>query len=64
MLATTEGYNDAKLDITHAIDGFAGNEHYPAMFPLRNDIIELFARTGEAVMKNGRLYDGDTLDET
>lgn len=48
MLATTEGNNDSKLDITHAIDGFGGNEHYPAMFPLRNDIVELFARSGIA----------------
>lgn len=45
VLVTTEGMNDSKLDMTHAIDGFSGNEHYPAMFPLRNDIVELFART-------------------
>ena len=45
VLITTEGMNDSKLDMTHAIDGFSGNEHYLAMFPLRNDIVELFART-------------------
>lgn len=45
MLPTTEGFNDLKLDITHAVDGFAGNEHYFATFPVYRDVVELFARS-------------------
>ncbi|TNE64762.1 MAG: amidohydrolase [Alphaproteobacteria bacterium] len=45
MLPTTEGAIDSKLDITHAIDGFAGNEHALTNMPLYRDVVELFART-------------------
>ncbi|MEM8683761.1 MAG: amidohydrolase family protein [Pseudomonadota bacterium] len=58
MLVTTEGMNDSKLDITHAIDGMSGNEHYPAMFPLRDDIVELFARTRIAYTPTALLSSG------
>ncbi|MGH8168212.1 MAG: amidohydrolase family protein, partial [Woeseiaceae bacterium] len=44
MMPTTEGMADLKLDLTHAIDGFAGNEHYVPE-PLYRDVIELFGRT-------------------
>jgi hypothetical protein len=35
-----------KLDLTHAIDGFSGNEHSLPIVPLAEDVVELFARTG------------------
>ncbi len=46
MIVTTEGGADFKLDLTHAIDGFSGNEHSLPVVPLFNDIVQLFAKTG------------------
>ena len=46
MMPTTEGAIDLKLDLTHAIDGFSGNEHALPVVPLAEDVVELFARTG------------------
>ncbi|MGH3800399.1 MAG: hypothetical protein ACRDTD_09760, partial [Pseudonocardiaceae bacterium] len=46
LMPTTEGGADAKLDLTHAIDGFAGNEHPLPVTPLYKDVVELYARTG------------------
>ena len=47
ILATTEGGADAKEDLTHALDGYSGNEHaFP--FPLHNDVVQLYARSGIA----------------
>lgn len=46
MIPTTEGAADFKLDLTHAIDGFHGNEHALPSVPLYKDVVELFARTG------------------
>jgi len=46
LLPTTEGAMDAKLDLTHAIDGFSGNEHALPIVPLYQDVIQLLARTG------------------
>jgi Tol biopolymer transport system component/imidazolonepropionase-like amidohydrolase len=45
MMPTTEGAADLPLDVTHAIDGFSGNEH---QFPmaLNDDLIQLFAKSG------------------
>jgi hypothetical protein len=45
LMPTTEGALDLKLDITHAINGFSGNEHALPIVPLYKDVIELFART-------------------
>ena len=45
MMPTTEGASDMRLDITHAIDGFAGNEHAIPVTPLHQDVIQLFARS-------------------
>lgn len=45
MMPTTEGASDLTLNLTHAIDGFAGNEHSLPVTPLRDDIIQLYART-------------------
>ncbi|MEZ5427536.1 MAG: amidohydrolase family protein [Pyrinomonadaceae bacterium] len=46
ILPTTEGGSNFKLNLTHAIDGFAGNEHALPIVPIYNDVIQLFARTG------------------
>jgi CubicO group peptidase (beta-lactamase class C family)/imidazolonepropionase-like amidohydrolase len=47
MLTTTEGGSDDKLGLTHALDGFAGNEHaLPTM--LYDDAVQLMAKSGIA----------------
>jgi len=46
VMPTTEGGLDLKLNLTHAIDGFTGNEHALPVVPLFADVVELFARTG------------------
>ncbi len=48
MMPTTEGALDLKLDMTHVIDGFHGNEHTLPVTPLYNDVIQLFAKSGTA----------------
>ncbi len=46
LMPTTEGGANTKMDLTHAIDGFAGNEHTVPVTPLYKDIIQLYAQTG------------------
>lgn len=46
ILPTTEGALDLKLDLTHIIDGMAGNEHALPIFPLYKDVIQLTAQSG------------------
>jgi Tol biopolymer transport system component len=46
VMPTTEGGLDLKLNLTHALDGFSGNEHSLPVVPLFTDVVELFARTG------------------
>jgi len=46
MMPTTEGALDLKLDLTHALDGFTGNEHSLPIVPLYKDVVELFAQSG------------------
>lgn len=46
VMPTTEGGIDFKLDLTHAMDGFSGNEHSIPVVPLYKDVVELFARSG------------------
>lgn len=46
VMPTTEGGIDAKLDLTHVIDGFSGNEHSLPIVPLYKDVVELMARAG------------------
>lgn len=46
MMPTTEGGLDLKLDLTHVIDGFSGNEHSLPIVPLYNDVVELVAQSG------------------
>lgn len=43
MMATTEGASDFNLNLTHAIDGLAGNEHNLPISPLRDDVVRLYA---------------------
>lgn len=45
MLPTTEGNGDLKLDLTHAIDGFHGNEHALPAGRIYDDVIRLYAAT-------------------
>ncbi len=46
LMPTTEGALDLKLDLTHAIDGFEGNEHALPIVPLYKDVVETFAKSG------------------
>jgi Tol biopolymer transport system component len=46
VMPTTEGGLDAKLDLTHALDGFSGNEHALPVVPLFGDVAGLFAQSG------------------
>jgi Tol biopolymer transport system component len=46
IMPTTEGGLDLKLNLTHAMDGFSGNEHALPVVPLGDDVVQLFARTG------------------
>jgi Tol biopolymer transport system component len=46
MMPTTEGALDLKLDLTHVIDGFHGNEHTIPITPLYRDVVEMFAKSG------------------
>jgi N-acyl-D-aspartate/D-glutamate deacylase/CubicO group peptidase (beta-lactamase class C family)/dipeptidyl aminopeptidase/acylaminoacyl peptidase len=48
LIPTTEGGADTKLDLTHAIDGFAGNEHALPVTPLGGDAVTVLARSGIA----------------
>ena len=48
MMPTTEGALDLKLDLTHVIDGFHGNEHTLPITPLYKDVLEMFAKSGIA----------------
>jgi Tol biopolymer transport system component len=46
VMPTTEGGLDLKLNLTHALDGFSGNEHSLPVVPLYGDVVKLFASTG------------------
>lgn len=46
LMPTTEGGGEMKLDLTHAIDGFSGNEHSLPVGAIYDDVVQLFARTG------------------
>lgn len=48
MMPTTEGALDLKLNLTHVIDGFHGNEHTLPVTPLYNDVVQMFAKSGTA----------------
>jgi Tol biopolymer transport system component len=46
VMPTTEGGLDMKLDLTHAIDGFSGNEHSLPITPLFDDSVQFWSRSG------------------
>jgi Tol biopolymer transport system component len=46
MMPTTEGALDLKLNLTHVIDGFHGNEHTLPITPLYKDVVQMFAQSG------------------
>ena len=46
MMPTTEGALDLKLGLTHALDGFHGNEHNFPVTPLYKDVVELVVQSG------------------
>jgi Tol biopolymer transport system component len=46
MMPTTEGGLDLKLNLTHVIDGFHGNEHTLPITPLYKDVIQMFVQSG------------------
>ncbi len=46
LMPTTEGGADTKMDLTHAIDGFSGNEHSVPTTPIFRDLVEFFGRSG------------------
>jgi Tol biopolymer transport system component len=46
VMPTTEGGLDMKLDLTHALDGFSGNEHSLSITPLFDDIVQFWSRSG------------------
>ncbi|MCP5185520.1 MAG: PD40 domain-containing protein [Pseudomonadales bacterium] len=48
LMPTTEGGLDMKLDLTHVLDGFSGNEHNFPLVTLQDDIVQLVARAGLA----------------
>jgi len=46
LMPTTEAGGDLRLDLTHAIDGMHGNEHYYfEEAPQYDDVVQLYART-------------------
>ncbi len=45
LMPTTEGGLDMKMDLTHMIDGFSGNEHNFPLDALYDDVVQLAART-------------------
>lgn len=46
IIPTTEGGSDFAMNLTHAIDGFAGNEHALPIAPIFDDVTTLFAESG------------------
>ncbi len=45
LMPTTEGAADFGLGLTHAVDGFSGNEHTLPVTPIHDDVVRLFATT-------------------
>lgn len=46
IMPTTEGGADTKEDITHALDGYSGNEHAFPVAPIHDDLIQFIAKSG------------------
>lgn len=45
LMPTTEGGLDMKMDLTHMIDGFSGNEHNFPLDALYDDVVQLAAQS-------------------
>lgn len=45
LMPTTEGGLDYRLDMTHAMDGYAGIEHALPIIPAYGDVVQLFKET-------------------
>lgn len=45
VMPTAEGALDTKLDLTHVIDGFSGNEHSLPVLGMYKDVVELIAQS-------------------
>lgn len=59
MMPTTEGAADLTMDLTHALDGYSGNEHALPISPLHGDVIQLIARSRMSYTPTiGVLYGG------
>lgn len=59
MMPTTEGAADLTMDLTHAFDGYSGNEHALPISPLYDDVIQLIARSRMSYTPTiGVLYGG------
>jgi Tol biopolymer transport system component len=59
MMPTTEGAADLTMDLTHALDGYSGNEHALPISPLHDDVIQLIARSRMSYTPTiGVLYGG------
>ncbi len=60
MMPTTEGATDFVLGLTHAIDGFSGNEHMLPVAPLHDDVIQLYAQSRTSLVPTlSILYGGE-----
>lgn len=46
MMPTTEGGADTKANMTHAMDGYTGNEHAFPVAPIYDDLVQLVAASG------------------
>jgi imidazolonepropionase-like amidohydrolase len=46
LMPTTEGALDMRMNMTHVIDGFSGNEHSFPLVNLYDDVVQLVARSG------------------
>jgi hypothetical protein len=46
LMPTTEGALDLEMNITEAIDGYSGHEHSWPAYPLYDDLIQFFAKSG------------------
>jgi Tol biopolymer transport system component/imidazolonepropionase-like amidohydrolase len=45
VMPTTEGGAFLNMDVTHAIDGFSGNEHNLPITPIGDDVAQIFAQS-------------------
>ncbi len=45
LMPTIEGQSETKLDLTHILDGFSGNEHVLPTVPMYRDMVEFIARS-------------------